>query len=146
MLLAKCCHDMDIMMWLMSPLKPITVSSVGARMQYRSENAPKNSGTYCLKDCPLVDTCQYSAKKIYIEDPYLSYPALCDAVSRYKKPFKKCNLTADKLDDLQNQLEGVEFLNFWRGRNFVADSAPNSCSHQNYFHNNTSFNALYSLS
>ena len=67
MLLAKCCHDMDIMMWLMSPLKPVTVSSVGARMQYRSENAPKNSGTYCLKDCPLVDTCQYSAKKIYLD-------------------------------------------------------------------------------
>ena len=67
MLLAKCCHDMDIMMWLMSPLKPITVSSVGARMQYRSENAPKNSGTYCLDDCPLVDTCQYSAKKLYLE-------------------------------------------------------------------------------
>jgi predicted dehydrogenase len=67
MLLAKCCHDMDIMMWLMSPLKPVTVSSVGARMQYRSENAPKNSGTYCLKDCPLVETCQYSAKKLYLD-------------------------------------------------------------------------------
>ena len=67
MLLAKCCHDMDIMMWLMSPLKPLTVSSVGSRMQFRKENAPKNSGTYCLKDCPLVETCQYSAKKIYLD-------------------------------------------------------------------------------
>lgn len=42
-----------------------------------------------------------NAKKIYIENPYVSYPALCDTVSRYKKPFKKCNLTAGKLDDLQ---------------------------------------------
>ena len=67
MLLAKCCHDMDIMMWLMSPLKPVTVSSVGSRMQFRSENAPKDSGTYCLKDCPLVDTCRYSAKRLYLD-------------------------------------------------------------------------------
>ena len=67
MLLAKCCHDMDIMMWMMSPVKPLSVTSVGARMQFRKENAPKNSGTYCLKDCPLVDSCQYSAKKLYLD-------------------------------------------------------------------------------
>ena len=67
MLLAKCCHDMDIMMWLMSPLKPVTVSSVGSRMQFRSENAPKDSGTYCLKDCSLVDSCRYSAKRLYLD-------------------------------------------------------------------------------
>ena len=66
MLLAKCCHDMDIMMWMMSPVKPVSVTSVGARMQFRKENAPENSGTYCLKDCPLVDSCQYSAKKLYL--------------------------------------------------------------------------------
>lgn len=67
MLLAKCCHDMDIMMWMMSETRPVSVSSVGSRIQFREENAPKDAGTYCLKDCPLVDTCQYSAKKIYLE-------------------------------------------------------------------------------
>lgn len=67
MLLAKCCHDMDIMMWMMSETKPVSVSSVGSRIQFREENAPKKAGTYCLKDCPLVDSCQYSAKKIYLE-------------------------------------------------------------------------------
>ena len=69
MLLAKCCHDLDIMMWLMSPYKPVSVSSVGSRLQFREENAPENSGTRCLVDCPLVDTCRYSAKRLYLDHP-----------------------------------------------------------------------------
>ncbi|MBP3560840.1 MAG: Gfo/Idh/MocA family oxidoreductase [Clostridia bacterium] len=69
MLLAKCCHDMDIMMWLMSPNKPVTVSSVGSKLQFKEENAPENSGTRCLVDCPRVDFCRYSAKRIYLDHP-----------------------------------------------------------------------------
>ncbi len=69
MLLAKCCHDIDIMMWLMGNDAPIKVSSFGGLMQFKPENAPENSGTRCLVDCPLVDTCLYSAKRIYLDHP-----------------------------------------------------------------------------
>ncbi len=69
MLLAKCCHDMDIMMWLMAPDKPVSVSSVGSRFQFKPENAPENSGTRCLVDCPNVDTCDFSAKRLYLDHP-----------------------------------------------------------------------------
>lgn len=69
MLLAKSCHDIDIMMWLMGGVKPKTVSSVGSIFQFRPENAPQNAGTRCLVDCPLVDDCRYSAKKLYFEHP-----------------------------------------------------------------------------
>ena len=34
-----------------------------------TENAPENAGTRCLVDCPLVDDCRYSAKKLYYEHP-----------------------------------------------------------------------------
>ena len=67
MLLAKCCHDVDIMMWLMGKDDPVRVSSFGGLMQFRPENAPDNSGTRCLVDCPLADTCLYSAKRLYID-------------------------------------------------------------------------------
>ncbi|MBQ4604038.1 MAG: gfo/Idh/MocA family oxidoreductase, partial [Clostridia bacterium] len=67
--LAKCCHDIDIMMWLMSETKPALVSSFGCNKQFIKENAPENSGTRCLVDCPLVDECLYSAKRIYIDHP-----------------------------------------------------------------------------
>ena len=69
MLLAKCCHDLDIMMWLMGGDKPVSVSSVGAKTQFIPENAPENSGTRCLVDCPLEDSCRYSAKNLYLEHP-----------------------------------------------------------------------------
>lgn len=69
MLLAKCCHDIDIMMWLMGSDAPVQVSSFGGLMQFRKENAPENAGTRCLVDCPLVDTCLYSAKRIYLDHP-----------------------------------------------------------------------------
>ena len=69
MLLAKCCHDLDIMMWLMGDIHPLYVSSFGSNIQFVKENAPANSGTRCLVDCPLVDECLYSAKRIYIDHP-----------------------------------------------------------------------------
>lgn len=69
MLLAKCCHDIDLMMWFMSETKPVSISSFGSKFQFKPENAPENAGTICLKDCPLVDECVYSTKRLYIDHP-----------------------------------------------------------------------------
>lgn len=69
MLLAKCCHDIDIMMWMMNATKPTAVCSFGSKFQFKPENAPKEAGTRCMVDCPLVDTCRYSAKRLYIDHP-----------------------------------------------------------------------------
>ena len=69
MLLAKCCHDIDLMMWMMSDTQPSMISSFGSKFQFKPENAPKEAGTKCLVDCPLVDTCRYSAKRLYFDQP-----------------------------------------------------------------------------
>ncbi len=69
MLLAKCCHDLDIIMWIMGSVKPKQISSFGSKFQFKPENAPENAGTICMKDCPLVDTCDYSTKRLYIDHP-----------------------------------------------------------------------------
>lgn len=69
MLLAKSCHDVDLMMWLMQPTLPKTVSSVGGKFQFKPENAPENAGTRCTVDCPLVDSCRYSSKNLYLMHP-----------------------------------------------------------------------------
>lgn len=69
MLLAKCCHDIDLMMWMMSDTQPSVISSFGSKFQFKQENAPKEAGTKCLVDCPLVDTCRYSAKRLYLDQP-----------------------------------------------------------------------------
>ncbi len=69
MLLAKCCHDIDLMMWLMGDVKPEFVSSTGSLQYFRPENAPENAGTRCMVDCKHVDTCNLSARRIYLDLP-----------------------------------------------------------------------------
>lgn len=68
MLLAKSCHDLDIIMWLMGKA-PEAISSFGSLYYFRKEQAPEGSGTRCMVDCPYVDTCDYSAKSMYIDHP-----------------------------------------------------------------------------
>ncbi len=70
MLLAKSCHDIDLMMWLMQPTLPTSVSSVGGKFQFKPENAPAGAAERCVPDCPLVDECRYSSKNLYLKHPY----------------------------------------------------------------------------
>ena len=67
MILQKCCHDMDIIQWLIdSPCK--NVHSFGSLSYFVKENAPKGSPERCDKTCPIYDTCYYNAIKLYVED------------------------------------------------------------------------------
>ena len=62
MILAKCCHDMDLLRYLMGE-KCISVNSYGSLSHFTKENAPKNSADYCSA-CPLTD-CIYKAQTLY---------------------------------------------------------------------------------
>ncbi|MFK4998828.1 hypothetical protein ACI2OX_20585 [Bacillus sp. N9] len=64
MLLAKCCHDLDIITWMMSGMKPKRVSSFGSLMHFRPEKAPVGAGKRCLVDCKIEHECPFSAKRI----------------------------------------------------------------------------------
>jgi len=68
-LLAKCCHDIDLISWFMSGVAPVAVDSFGGCHFFKSENAPANSGTHCLLDCPLENQCDYSCKKLHLDHP-----------------------------------------------------------------------------
>lgn len=64
-IIAKCCHDMDIINWLM-PGKCTTVSSFGNLYHFRSENAPEGSADWCVDCDPKVrEKCLYNAYNIY---------------------------------------------------------------------------------
>lgn len=64
MLMAKCCHDLDLIAWIMSDIAPLRVASFGGRHFFNRANAPANAGEFCMIDCPLVDTCDYSCKRL----------------------------------------------------------------------------------
>lgn len=66
-LLAKCCHDVDLIIYWMGEKKKCTkVSSFGSLKHFRKENAPKNATDRCLT-CPHEPDCCYSAKKLYLD-------------------------------------------------------------------------------
>lgn len=65
MLLAKCCHDLDILCWnLPSPVA--RVSSFGSLKELRPERAPSGAAARCV-DC-LVEECVYDARRIYLDE------------------------------------------------------------------------------
>lgn len=64
MILAKSCHDMDILTWLVGS-DCTSVSSIGGLKEFRADRAPEGSAERCV-DCSLCDTCPYSAVKYYI--------------------------------------------------------------------------------
>ncbi len=65
-LLAKCCHDTDLMCWLNGASVPERVSSFGTRGLFAPENAPEGATAYCY-ECPHNATCLYSAQKVHLE-------------------------------------------------------------------------------
>lgn len=67
MLLAKCCHDLDLMSWLAGPHRPMRVSSAGSLAYFDRDHAPEGAGTRCLGDCQIESSCAYSAKRLYVD-------------------------------------------------------------------------------
>ena len=66
MILAKCCHDLDILIWIMDQ-NCEQLSSVGNLMHYRPENAPQGAPKFCLDGCAVADICPYYAPFIYVD-------------------------------------------------------------------------------
>lgn len=69
MLLSKSCHDMDLLIWMKSGVKPVRVASFGSSFQFTPSRCPPGAGTRCLVDCPIEADCLYSAGKHYIDHP-----------------------------------------------------------------------------
>jgi len=66
MILAKSCHDLDILYWILNS-RAKTLSSTGGLKHFRTENAPKGAPERCLDGCPAAPTCPFYAPTIYID-------------------------------------------------------------------------------
>lgn len=66
MVLAKTCHDLDLIRWLMGSA-PETVASSGSLLHFRAENAPAGAPAFCLDGCPAADVCPFYAPRYYVE-------------------------------------------------------------------------------
>ncbi len=64
MILAKCCHDLDILFWNLGPCQQL--SSLGSLVHYRAENAPPEAPDRCTDGCPVADDCPWYAPRLYL--------------------------------------------------------------------------------
>ena len=65
MILAKCCHDFDVLFWNLGPCRQL--SSFGSLTHYRAENAPPGAPERCTDGCPVADDCPWYAPRLYLE-------------------------------------------------------------------------------
>ena len=118
MLLAKCCHDLDLLAWLVdAPAK--RVASFGSLKHFRPENAPPGAPARCLDGCPARD-CPYNAEKLYfdpgVKPAYLRVLGIFDGDrSRLGDilrtgPFGRCVFRCDN-NVVDSQSVAVQFAN-----------------------------------
>ena len=63
MLMSKCCHDIDFLLWLTkTPCRKLT--SFGSLRWFKAKNAPEGSAERCI-DCRVESTCPFSAVDLY---------------------------------------------------------------------------------
>ena len=117
MILQKSCHDIDIILWLMQ--SPCTqVQSFGSLRHFTPENAPVGAAKRCL-DCPHVESCPYSASKLYLDMERTGWPV--DVITtdlsfegRRKAleegPYGRCVYYCDN-DVVDRQVVNMEFEN-----------------------------------
>ncbi|MGL6107464.1 Gfo/Idh/MocA family protein [Romboutsia sp.] len=70
LILAKSCHDMDLLLWLTNK-KCLNVASFGSLTVMKSEKFKEGMSDNCV-NCKIEKDCPYSAKKIYLQDNKIS--------------------------------------------------------------------------
>ena len=118
MLLAKSCHDIDWLSYIIG--QPCTrVSSFGSLRHFRRSEQPAGAADRCL-ECPYADTCVYSAKRFYFDqlekkhlgwpldvvDPETTAPTLERALR--EGPYGRCVYACDN-DVVDHQVVNLEY-------------------------------------
>jgi predicted dehydrogenase len=117
MILTKCCHDMDIAVWLAdSPVE--SVASFGQVALFREENAPAGAPARCTDGCPAAESCFFYAPSFYMTE-YVDWPvkviSLDTSLEARRKaletgPYGRCVFRCDN-DTPDEQLVQVKFEN-----------------------------------
>ncbi|MBP3334406.1 MAG: Gfo/Idh/MocA family oxidoreductase [Clostridia bacterium] len=101
MLLAKCCHDLDILQWLLD--EPCDkIQSFGKLTYFTPKYAPEGAPKRCIDgNCPIEDSCPYNCRKLYYESKDNTWfrPACTRGISKADIPTDQEVMTALKTTD-----------------------------------------------
>ena len=64
MILAKSCHDLDILYWLANS-DPVKITSLARPTELCEKNKPEGAPKFCIEGCPHSSICQYDAVATY---------------------------------------------------------------------------------
>ncbi|MBT9587339.1 Gfo/Idh/MocA family oxidoreductase [bacterium] len=119
MILAKSCHDLDMICHLVGE-DPVAVASFGSLSHFRAAHRPAQATDRCL-DCPLADQgCAYSAKRFYMgfqQKGQLGWPldvltadTSAEGVTKALRegPYGRCVYACDN-DVVDHQVVALEF-------------------------------------
>lgn len=88
-ILAKSCHDLDIMKWMLGK-SCHQIHALGNLSWFNKENAPQGSTARCTDGCAVEKECPYSALKIYHRDrTYLHHFDLPDDKEKHEETILK---------------------------------------------------------
>ena len=72
MILQKCCHDMDLYLWLAGK-ECDSLSSYGSTYLFKKENAPEGCKERCTDGCKYQGVCPFDAEAIYMDSKLVGY-------------------------------------------------------------------------
>jgi predicted dehydrogenase len=113
MLLAKSCHDIDIIMYLMEG-QCRRVSSFGSLSHFTAANRPAGAPKRCIDGCPVESTCPYSAIKIYVKDKdwYSDHAGIRGASREKREEFIRTSDYGRCVYDMDNDVVDHQVVNF----------------------------------
>lgn len=112
-IVAKCCHDMDILLYLLKDKKCLNLSSMGSLKFFTHDHYdPKTMAPKCV-DCPSEKECPYSCLKIYPNHMINTVPFKMDTpeITRdtfSKSPYGRCVFNCDN-NVADHQVTIIEF-------------------------------------
>lgn len=117
LILAKACHDMDIMLWL-ADADCVRISSFGSLEHFKSGNAPYGAPQRCLEGCPEELDCPFHASKTYLTKntgwptSVISGDTSLEARVKalWEGPYGRCVYKCDN-NVCDHQVVNMEFLN-----------------------------------
>ncbi|GAC1395054.1 MAG: Gfo/Idh/MocA family oxidoreductase [Chloroflexota bacterium] len=74
MILAKCCHDLDVLLWMTEGLPVTRLQSFGSLLHFRPENRPPGAPARCTDGCPVADACLFYAPRLYMDMQKTDWP------------------------------------------------------------------------
>ena len=120
MILAKACHDLDLVRWF-ADAPAVAIGSMGSLVWFRERNAPQGSTARCTDGCTVERTCPYSAVRFYAERHAGStgWPVSALGPDRTPEgvlrglregPYGRCVYRCDN-DVVDHQVATIEFAN-----------------------------------